>query len=275
MFSLWWQEKWVRGLVFALSPIGLVDAIYTILLFQAHGAEYEYNLIVRLALSSNWWFIWVIIDVLSFVIFAMITGSYYLHTRLSVFGNYTSWLSALIGIRVGAVVYNILLFYGDAIPMIWASLSALAVFSVVGNLLSRNRNPSVQGFKTFWRAKYDRIHHRILLRGLERERDEDIEVPVEPSSDQTSSPVYPRRIWLERAGYISIAIIVFASIPFILVTVGMVTGGLFWSDIYGSSFYWNELSAQTFIIGFTVIIILMSVIMYMILKAFTASDGAW
>ena len=73
----------------------------------------------------------------------------------------------------------------------------------------------------------------------------------------------------------SIAVMVFVSIPFILVTVGVLTGGLYWTEQYGNSFYWNELSANAFLAGFITVIVLISVMMYFIMKSFTARDGAW
>ncbi|MFW9907969.1 MAG: hypothetical protein ACFFEF_05285 [Candidatus Thorarchaeota archaeon] len=271
MMSLWWREKWVRGLVIALSPIGLVDAVFTILLFQVHGPEYEYNPLVRLALSSEWWFAWVLIDVFSFVIFAMIAGSYYLHTRSSIFGNHTGWFAALIAFRVGAVVYNILLYYLDLFPIFWGAISAILTYYYVSKLLSRNRDMSIRGFKRYWRAKYDRLHDKLLTRGVQR-KDNELEIkavqPIGPEYDN-------RRIWMLRAGYLSMAIIVFASIPFMLTTIGILTGGIYWNELFGGSFYWNELSAQTFIVGFFTIIIFTAIIMFLILKAFTTTEGAW
>ncbi|MFW9918315.1 MAG: hypothetical protein ACFFED_01835 [Candidatus Thorarchaeota archaeon] len=273
MFSLWWKERWVRGLVLAISPIGLVDAMFTLLLFQAHGPEFEYNPLVRLALISDWWFIWIVIDIVSFVVFAMIAGSYYIHTRSSIFGNHIGWLAGLVGIRVGIVFYNVLLYYGDPYPMFWGGIMTFLSFVAVAKLLTRETNVSWKGFKWFFLSKYHRLHDRLLTKGT-------VKTPVEEEPKTTSmAPVDMEMdnlgLWLQKAGYLSMAILVFVSIPFVLSTVGVLTGGIFWTEIYGEGFYWNELSAGTFVIGFITIIILISIMMYFILKAFSTKGGAW
>jgi hypothetical protein len=265
MLSLWWQEKWVRGLVIALSPIGLVDAIFTILLFQAHGAEFEDNPIVRLALTSDWWFAWIMVDIFSFVIFAMIAGSYYIHTRSSIFGNNTSWLAGLIALRVGIAVYNVFLYFNDIYPIFWGTLVGFLSFIAVHRLLNREKPITMRSAKHYWRAKYDRLHDRMITRGIEKKEET---IPLEPVPT-------PIGVWLRRAGFISIAIMVFVSIPFVLITVGELTGGLYWNEQYGGSFYWNDLSANAFLWGFLTVIVLISVMMYFIMKSFTAREGAW
>jgi len=267
MLSLWWKEKWVRGLVLALSPIGLVDALFTVLLFQAHGPDFEYNPIVRIALTSDWWFVWIIMDIFSFVIFAMIAGSYYIHTRSSIFGNNTGWLSGLIALRVGIAIYNIFLYYNDLYPIFWGSLVGFVAYLFVNRLLSRDKDISVSSFKRYWRAKYDRLQDRIIMRGIDRKKAEDV----------TETETFPvtTGVWLRRAGFMSMAILVFVSTPFVLVTVGALTGGLGWTQQYGNSFYWNEVSASAFIAGFFAVIVLISIMMYFIIRSFTAQDGAW
>jgi hypothetical protein len=271
IFSLWWKERWVRGLVLALSPIGLVDAMFTFLLFQAHGPEFEYNPIVRLALTSDWWFAWVVIDIVSFVFLAMIAGSYYVHTRKSIFGNQTHWLSFLIALRVGVALFNVLSFYLDPYSFFWGTLGAIFTYFVVGRLLSRERDISVAGFKRYWRAKYDRVHDRLITGGLKMvEEEEDEESPSEPEPTPTS-----RAVMLKRAGYLSMVIVVFVSTPFILTVVGSVTGGLSWIETFGGSFRWNTVSGQSFLAGFVAVIILISFMMYFMMKAFSTTEGAW
>lgn len=271
MFSLWWKERWVRGLVFALSPIGLVDALFTFILFQAHGPEFEYNPIVKLALTSDWWFAWIIIDIVSFVFFAMIAGSYYVHTRKSIFGNQVGWLSFLVALRVGAVAYNILSFYLDPYPIFWAAIATILTYFGVVRLLSRTSDISVVGFKRYWRAKYDRFHDRLITRGVKREEEEEIEESVVEDELIPTS----RTVMMKRAGYLSMVIVVFVSTPFVLTSVGFITGGLGWTEEYGSTVYWNAVAGQSFIAGFATVIILISLMMYFMMKAFTTKEGAW
>lgn len=268
IFSLWWKERWVRGLVLALSPIGLVDAIFTFLLFQAHGPEFEYNPVVRLALTSDWWFAWVVIDIISFVFLAMIAGSYYVHTRKSIFGNQTHWLSFLIALRVGVALFNVLTFYMDPYSFFWGSLGAILSYFAVGRLLSRERDISMTGFKRYWRAKYDRGHDRFITRGLKMEE-------AEESTSEIESEPTSRTVMLKRAGYLSMVIVVFVSTPFVLTVVGSVTGALSWNAVFGDTFHWNTVAGQSFLAGFVAVLILISMMMYFMLKAFSTTEGAW
>jgi hypothetical protein len=267
MLSLWWQEKWVRGLVLAISPIGLIDTIYTLLLFQAHGPEFEYNPFVRLALTSEWLVAWVLIDVISFAIFSMIAGSYYLHTRVSVFENHTRWLSGLVGLRVGAAFYNIFLYYEISEAVLIGGLFSVITYIIVEKLLSRDRDLSIKGFKRYWRAKYDRIHDYLLMRQIKKQTQQE---NITMAENEIGDSVDYRRVWLKRAFFLSIAIVVFVSTPFILVALAEFTGGA-----YMDVFYWTRLAGRTFIFGFFMIILLIGAMLYFVLRAFYTTEGAW
>ncbi len=272
MFSLWWSEKWVRGLVISLSPIGLVDALFTYLLFVTHGPEYEYNPIVRFALTSNWWFLWILVDILSFALFAMIAGSYYLHTRSNILGNHVNWFAALIALRVGAALYNVLLYFGDVNPIFWSFVMGLMTYWMVKGLLSRERDISIEGFKRYWRAKYDRLHDRLLTRGIEKKMNEEKkEIP----ETKKSEPKDRMTTWLKRAGYLSITVLLVVSAPYILTAIGMATGAINWSEQYGGQVFWTNLSGTAFVIAFGAIILLVGLMVYFIMKAFHTTEGGW
>ncbi|TFG12020.1 hypothetical protein EU537_10585 [Candidatus Thorarchaeota archaeon] len=272
MFSLWWSEKWVRGLVLALSPIGFIDALFTYLLFVTHGPEYEYNPIVRFALTSNWWFLWIVVDILSFALFAMIAGSYYLHTRSSILGNHVNWFAALIALRVGAALYNVLLYLGDVYPIFWSFILGLITYWIVKGFLSRERDISIEGFKRYWRAKYDRLHDKLLTRGIKIKMKEEQEQIPEPKK---TVPKDRMTTWLKRAGYLSLAILLVVSAPYILTAIGIATGAINWSNQYGSRVFWTNLSGTAFVIAFGVIILLVGLMVYFIMKAFHTTEGAW
>lgn len=277
MFFLWWQEKWVRGLVLAISPIGLIDAVYTVLLFQAHGAEFEYNPIVRFALTTYWGIIWIVADIVSFVLFAMIAGSYYLHTRRSIFENHTGWLSGLVGLRVGAALYNVTLFYGNPEPVFWGTLAALATYFCSEKLLARDRDISIKGFKNYCRNKYDRVHDRFIMRGTDPENEKDVESlnnnRIEEASMETKSV---KLVWFKRAGYVALAIAVFISAPFILTEFARATGGLYWNDLYSRTTPWgNALTAGTLLGAFVIILVMMAVSSIFLMRAFEETEGAW
>jgi hypothetical protein len=272
MFSLWWREKWVRGLVLALSPIGFVDALFTYLLYLTHGSEFEYNPIVRIALETNWWFVWVLVDILSFAIFAMLAGSYYLHTRTSILGSYVNWFAGLIALRVGAVFYNVLLYFGDFYPIFWGLLAGIVTYWMVGGLLSRERDISIEGFKRYWRAKYDRLHDRILTRGTKK----NVQEETKKMKDADNIEIEDSKItWLKRAGYLSLVLIIIVSAPYILTAIGVATGATEWSNTYGPNPFFTNLSASSFMVAFIAVILLVGLMVYFVMKAFQTTEGAW
>jgi hypothetical protein len=272
MFSLWWNEKWVRYLVISLSPLGLVDGIYTMMLFNAHGAQFEYNPIVRMALESNYWFVWFIADVVSFSLFAMVAGSYYLHTRSSLFGNRTGWLAGLIGFRVGAVMYNVIVFYEGLLAAFGALVGGLLTFVVIDNLLNRTADMSRTGFRHYWMSKYNRIRDYLILREV-RKAKVGSQPPMAEERDEYGQD--SKGVWLKRAGYLTMALLVFTSTPFILLMVGDITGASTWRDIFGGVVWWNQFSGTAFLIAFATIIALAGGIMFFILKAFHSEEGGW
>ena len=107
------------------------------------------------------------------------------------------------------------------------------------------------------------------MRGLEKEEEEE-ETTSEAEPIPTSTTVM-----LKRAGYLSMVIVVFVSTPFVLTAVGQVTGGLNWTEVFGEGFRWNTVAGQSFLAGFAAVIILIAVMMYFMLKAFTTTEGAW
>lgn len=275
MFSLWWHERWIRYLVISLSPIGFIDAFYTLMLFVAHGAEYEYNPIVRYALSSGLWPIWFIVDVLSFSLFAMIAGSYYLHTRSKIFGVRTGWLAFLVGFRVGAAAYNMLLFYNTFlfnaifIPALGGFLVGASAYIIVGGLLSRSDDVTIEGFKAYMRAKYDRVHDRLLMRGLKPQKEE---IELKEEHVVVDEFKTERIVYLKRAGYLALVAVVFVSVPYILQFISDITGLSQWTEIYGPFWFFNEASARGFIVGFIGVLLMLAVMIYFILKAFSAGE---
>ena len=272
MFSLWWKEKWVRYLVLSICPIGFVDGLFTILLYNTHGLEYEYNPIVRYALEHGFWLIWLLIDIVSFMLFGMIIGSYYLHTRSSIFGNHTGILAGLVAFRLGIAVYNVLLFFDTYSPAIVGTITGIMTFIAVDRLFNRKRDISWRGFRGFWRSKYDRMHDYLLTRGLDKK---DKEIDVKMTEMQKQKAADSKSIWLKRALYLSVPLLVFLATPFILTVIGNMTGVSAFSDIFGPLVFWNQLSGVGFISGFIVILILMSIMIFFILKAFNVEEGGW
>ncbi|RLI55334.1 MAG: hypothetical protein DRO87_09105, partial [Candidatus Thorarchaeota archaeon] len=96
----WWAERWVRGIVLTLIPIGIGDSIYTVAMATEYGVEIEFNPITRELLNLGLWLPWAVLNVLGFTFFCMMAGSYYLHTRWRPGGPDTFVFSFIIALRV-------------------------------------------------------------------------------------------------------------------------------------------------------------------------------
>ena len=83
------------------------------------------------------------------------------------------------------------------------------------------------------------------------------------------------RVWAKRVGWLFLAGLVFIGVPFILTILGDITGVTAFRDIFGPLVFFNELSAPSFMMAFIVIIGMMAFMMYLILKSFETTEGAW
>ncbi len=284
MFTLWWEEKWVRTLVLLLTPVGIIDATYTVLLFNSLGSGFEYNPLVRLALESHLWWVWFFIDAISFFIFIMMAGSYYLHTRNSLVANRTGLVSGLVSMRVGLAAHNVIRFYA-VFPAILGGIFFTGItFIIMDSLLDRTNDVSWQGFKQWWKHRTDRFHDYRLIKksmksyqGDETQLDEQVEREISaelPKATETDEPGISTN-WPKRILYLLGAVALFIFMPFFLVFLGDITGVTAFSDIYGPMVFWNELSAPAFLLGFLSICVFTAAIMYFILRSFDVQDGGW
>jgi hypothetical protein len=284
MFTLWWEERWVRNLVLLLTPVGIVDATFTVLLFNTLGANFEYNPFVRAALQSEWWIVWFFIDAISFFLFIMMAGSYYLHTRHSLVNNRTGLVSGLVALRVGLAAHNVIRFFGLFPGVLGGIMIGLITFIIMDGLLDRTSEVTWRGFKQWWKHRTDRFHDYRLMqkakksdRGDETRLDEQIEKEIDaelPKATETDKPDGPS-VWRKRALYLIGAVALFIFMPYFLVFLGEFTGVAAFSEIYGPMVFWNELSAPAFLFGFVTICIFTATIMYLVLRSFEVQEGAW
>lgn len=284
MLTLWWSETWVRNLVLLITPIGVIDATFTILLFNAIGADYEYNPFVRAALQTEWWFVWFIINIFSFFIFIAMAGSYYLYTRNSLVNNRTGLVAGLVALRAALAALNVIRYYGLFPGVFGAIMVGLITFIIMDGLFDRKNDVSWQGLKQWWTHRTDRFHDYRLVkktkksnRGDVSELDERIEREIDAEIPETEDMEIPggKGVWRKRAMYLIAALALFIFMPYFLVFLSEITGVVAFSEIYGPLVFWNELSAPAFLLGFVSICIFVSVIMYLILRSFEVQDGAW
>ncbi len=284
MFTLWWEEKWVRTLVLLLTPVGIIDATYTVLLFNSIGSSFEYNPIVRIALESHLWWVWFFIDAISFFVFIMMAGSYYLHTRNSLVANRTGLVSGLVSLRVGLAAHNVIRFYAFFPAILGGIFFTGITFIIMDSLFDRTSDVTWQGFRQWWTHRTDRFHDYRLMKkttksklGVETQLDEQIEKEIGaeiPKATETEKPSYSTN-WIKRILYLLAAVALFIFMPFFLVFLGEWTGVTSFTDIYGPMVFWNELSAPAFLLGFLSICVFTAGIMYLVLKSFEVQDGAW
>lgn len=283
MFTLWLEEPWVRNLVLLLTPVGIIDATFTVLLFNMLGPSFEFNPLVYAALHSEWWIVWFFVDAISFFLFIMMAGSYYLFTRHSEVNNRTGLVSVLVALRVGLAAHNVIRFVGEFPAVFGGFMFGMVTFIIMDSLLDRTNDVSWDGFQQWWRHIMDRRHDQQLIKKAKKptrgddgkledklERETETEISKPP---QIQTP--GRSVWRRRALYLLGAFALFFIMPYFLVFLAELTGVSAFSEIYGPLVFWNELSAPAFLIGFVSICVFVSVIMYLVLRSFEVQDGAW
>lgn len=284
MFTLWWEEPWVRNLVLLLTPVGIIDATFTVLLFNELGHGFEFNPFVQAALQSEWWIVWFFIDAISFFLFVMMAGSYYLHTRNSLVKNRTGLVSGLVALRVGLAAHNVIRFYGVFPAVFGGFMFGAITFIIMDSLLDRRNDVSLEGLKQWWKHLTDRRHDERLMkkamkstRGEDTQLDEKIEREIDAEMSKTAEieTTQAGSTWRKRAMYILGAIALFIFMPYFLTFLAEVTGVTAFTDIYGPIVFWNELSAPAFLMGFVSICIFTASIMYLVLRSFEVQEGAW
>jgi hypothetical protein len=283
MFTLWLEKPWVRNLVLLLTPVGIIDATFTVLLFNTIG-NFEYNPFVRAALQSEWWIVWFFVDALSFFLFIMMAGSYYLHTRNSLVNNRTGLVSGLVALRVALAAHNVIRFHGVFPAVFGGFMFGAITFIIMDSLLDRKNDVSWEGFLQWWRHLSDRRHDKMLVkktkkteRGVESQLDEQIEkeIAVVISATDEKDDSGRSGVWKKRGAYLVGALALFIFMPYFLVFLGDVSGVSAFTDIYGPLVFWNELSAPAFLFGFVSICVFTASIMYLILRSFEVEEGAW
>lgn len=277
IFTLWWSKRWIRFLVFSLIPVGIVDAIFTLSAVSIYGVEIEINPFVRTMISSGQWLAWALIDIVAFSIFCMLTGSYYLHTRITIKKSGTFWLSFIIALRVGMVAYNITFMYmpllGASVnPPFWAFFASIIIaFSIMNWLLNRETDISIDRTKKYLRYRLDRIHDKRLLRSVKTDmKSNELE---KTSIEKPQSPVNrTKKSWLRKGLYIVLSILCFGAMLVVLELILRLSGWMGWISDYGDYLVFKEEAALGFMVSFGVILFFLGLSMALIFKAFNSSD---
>jgi hypothetical protein len=273
LFTLWWRERWVRGLVILLIPIAMIDSTYTILLSEKYGTDAELNPFGSFLLANDLWILWVVLNISGFSLFCMLTGSYYLHSRYSIKGPDTSILSFLLSIRIGMVAYNLTFYYVESVaagyPPMWAAFFTTAVSYLIFNkLLSLEYNLSFRWLKAQFQSRFDRLHdRRLVIETAGDNESQSLSEKVQPitSSETTSKQ---RSVWFKRTGYIALAILSLFITMFVLQFMMELAG--IWGVL--RTFGWVSLDGGLFLAFFGVILVFVGVSIALIMKAFEVTE---
>lgn len=286
LFFRWWSERWVRGLVLMLIPIGIIDSAYTIAMAFIYGPEIEFNPITRAFLAAGLWFPWALFNILSFTFFCMMAGSYYLHTRLKPAGPDTTILSLIIALRIGMVGYNVTFFYlpwvsGMVFPPFWAAgISFLVAFYWINKLLKRQHDVSWRQTKYYFKSKYDNYRDAKLISSTGIKKQESTSPkPTHRDLKQVIKDEIPRRevpwwksTWFRRSFYICCSLLSVVLMGLSIQIISELTGLSDWSSEHGPYYVLNEITGPPVMASFLAIIFFMGLAIGLIFKAFTESD---
>jgi hypothetical protein len=283
LFTKWWTERWVRGIVLLLIPIGIVDTIYTIAIAQVYGAQAEFNPITRTLLEAGLWLPWSLLNIGGFMLFCMMAGSYYLHTRWNSGGPDTFWLSLIISLRVGMAGYNVTFLYLPFVVTIYPPFWA-ALFSFSFTLYSMNKLLKRKHDMSWSQAKYtitNRVQQYkdaklIESAGIPEEESPDIsslhrDVKEEIKQDRSKEekPIW-QYTWVKRAAYLTGSLLSFLMMGLTIQVISEVTGLSAYTD--GPYFILNDFTGPPVMASFLAIIFCMGLSIAFIMKAFSTTQ---
>jgi len=287
LFTGWWTERWVRGFVLMLIPIGIIDTVFTLAMTSLYGFEVEFNPITRELLAAGLWFPWAIINVLGFTFFCMMAGSYYLYTRSRPGGPDTLALSFVIALRVAMVGYNVTFYYipwagGMVYPPFWsAAISFLVTIYWMNKLLNRRYDISWAQTKHTLRSRYDNYRDAKLITSTgirkrvttsSRNWNQESKIDIKNEIPKTMR-VWWKGTWLKRVLYISGAFVSILMIGLSIQVINDITGLSSYSEGV-NYFVLNEVTGPPFMASFLAIIFFMGISLGLIFKAFSESEFA-
>ncbi|UCH04186.1 MAG: hypothetical protein JSW05_11500 [Candidatus Thorarchaeota archaeon] len=277
--TLWWTERWVRYLVFLLFPVGIIDAVYTITITWQLGPEVEFNPIARYLIAADLWLPWALLDIIGFALFSMLAGSYYLHSRKTYGGPDTTWITAIISLRVAMTTYNVtyyhIPFFIAVYPPFWTStfMFALTYFGI-GRLLNRTSDISRQSIRQYFRTRIDNIKDRRLISAATRHSSAtqttgsgEALVTQKRKVATLDDLSLPKTPWSRRIAYLTMAALTIVSMVMVLEVVGVATGLFTFREQYHIVFI-NTLVGRGLVASLVVVLFFMAISMYMIFKAF-------
>jgi len=286
LFTKWWTERWVRAIVLLLIPIGIIDTIYTIAIAQAYGVQAEFNPITRSLLEMGLWLPWSLLNIGGFMLFCMMAGSYYLHTRLNPGGPDTFWLSFVIALRVAMAGYNVTFLYMPFVvtiyPPFWVALFSFGfTLYSMNKLLKRQRDLSWSQTRYSLSSRMQRYKDAKLIEsaGIPQEEEEsdsaaldkEIKREIKEARSKDPKPLW-QHAWIKRAAYLTGSALSFVLMGSSIQFISDVSGLTAWSQQHGPYFVLNEFTGPPVMASFIAIIFFMGLSLMLIMKAFSTTQ---
>ncbi|MHA1135775.1 MAG: hypothetical protein ACTSSE_04745 [Candidatus Thorarchaeota archaeon] len=283
LFTKWWTERWVRGIVFLLIPIGIVDTVYTIAIAQLYGAQAEFNPITRELLNAGLWLPWSLLNIGGFMLFCMMAGSYYLHTRWNSGGPDTFWLSFVIALRVGMAGYNVTFLYLPFVvtiyPPFWVALFSFSfTLYSMNKLLKRKHDLSWSQTRYALMSKVQQYKDAKLIEsaGVPEEEASAVlswnnEVKQEIKEDRSNedTPLW-QNAWVRRTVHLAGSVLSFILMGLSIQVISELSGLSTYSD--GPYFILNDFTGPPVMASFLAILFFMSLSIAFIMKAFSTTQ---
>lgn len=279
MVSLWWTVRWVRGLVFMLIPIGVVDTIFTIGMSIEFGPAIEFNPITRWFLVNGLWHIWAIINILAYTFFCMLAGSYYLHTRNHPSGPDTFWLSLIISLRIAMTAFNVTFFYIPFVvsvyPPFWVGLFAfIGGLYLTNNLFKRERDLTWRDATSFVTIRLENRYDAKLIKDATAGMTQYDDIENKSIKNISESDIsgfqevgsMKKQIWVKRFGYFAGFILSFVGMAVCINIIAVLSDYSRWqSDLPA----FNQFTGALFMESFVIILFFIGLSMYFLFKSFT------
>ena len=279
MTTLWWSVRWVRGLVFMLIPVGVVDAVFTVAMALEYGPEIEFNPVTRWFLAGGLWPLWATINIMGFTFFSMLAGSYYLHTRNHPSGPDTFWLSLIISLRIAMTGYNVTFFYIPVVvtvyPPFWVGLFAFCgSLYLTNSLFRRQQDLSWRGATIFVSSRVENRYDAKLIKdamaGITQEVDIDSEAtkpgPESDSSGFQEVESMKKHIWIKRLAYFAGFLLSFVGMAIVLDIIAVLSSFSRWQY---DAFVLNSFTGPIFLWSFVSILFFVGLSMYFLFKVFS------
>ena len=218
------------------------------------------------------------------MLFCMMAGSYYLHTRWNPGGPDTFWLSLIIALRVAMAGYNVTFLYLPFVvtiyPPFWAALFAFGfTLYSMNKLLKRKHDLSWAQTRYAVTSRVRKYKDAKLIEsaGIPEEEEpvdvsawnKELEDEIKEDRSKEDKPLW-QHAWVRRVVYLSGSLLSFLLMGVSIQVISEVSGLSAYSD--GPYFILNDFTGPPVMASFVAIIICMGLSIAFIMKAFSTTQ---